>query len=40
MRPCTVDGQNGVYAYGTGPAFPVNSFSDTNYWVDVAFSSQ
>ena len=33
-----VDGLNGVYAYGGSPAFPVNSWGDTNYWVDVVFS--
>ena len=33
-----VDGLNGVYAYGASPAFPVNSWGDTNYWVDVVFS--
>jgi uncharacterized repeat protein (TIGR01451 family) len=33
-----VDGLNGVYAYGTSPAFPVNSWDDTNYWVDIVFS--
>jgi methionine-rich copper-binding protein CopC len=32
-----VDGSDGVYAYGTGGAFPNNSFNDTNYWVDAVF---
>ena len=26
---------NGVYVYGSGSAFPTNSFNATNYWVDV-----
>jgi hypothetical protein len=33
-----VDGLNGVYVYSSSPAFPVNSWSDANYWVDVVFS--
>jgi hypothetical protein len=33
-----VDGQNGVYHYGTS-AFPTDSFQSTNYWVDVVFKS-
>ena len=32
------DGLNGLYAYGSSPAFPVNSWCDTNYWVDLVFS--
>ncbi len=31
-------GGNGVYIYGTAPAFPNNSVNATNYWVDVIFS--
>ncbi len=34
--PSGVDGANGVYVYGSG--FPVNSWRDTNYWVDVLFA--
>src|SRR5262249_49849318 len=30
-----VSGSNGVYAYGSGTAFPNQSFSSTNYWADV-----
>jgi hypothetical protein len=33
-----VDGLNGVYRYGSG-GFPTDSYRDTNYWVDVVFSS-
>jgi Domain of unknown function (DUF4082)/Chitobiase/beta-hexosaminidase C-terminal domain len=33
-----VDGGNGVYTYAGTPQFPVSSWSDTNYWVDVVFS--
>jgi hypothetical protein len=32
------DGPNGVYVYGAS-AFPNQSFSATNYWVDVVFNS-
>ncbi len=32
------DGPNGVYVYGAS-AFPTTSFSSSNYWVDVTFSS-
>nr|WP_249784398.1 DUF4082 domain-containing protein [Bradyrhizobium sp. IC3195] len=31
-------GSNGVYAYGSGSAFPTNSFKSSNYWVDVVFN--
>jgi len=34
-----VSGSNGVYLYGVGGGFPVNSFNATNYWVDVVFST-
>ena len=30
-------GGDGVYAYGTAPLFPTNTFNATNYWVDVVF---
>ncbi|HEV7537066.1 MAG TPA: DUF4082 domain-containing protein, partial [Acidimicrobiia bacterium] len=33
-----VDGLNGVYRYGAG-GFPIDSYRDTNYWVDVVYSS-
>ena len=32
-----VDGPNGVYAYGSHTTFPANSFSSSNYWVDVVY---
>ncbi|MGZ3862135.1 MAG: DUF4082 domain-containing protein [Bacteroidia bacterium] len=32
------DGSNGVYIYSNGGVFPNNSFSSSNYWVDVMFS--
>jgi hypothetical protein len=32
------DGPNGVFTYDTG-AFPDHSYSSTNYWVDVLFST-
>jgi len=34
-----VDGGNGIYVYGTGNAFPSNTFQSTNYWVDVVFAT-
>jgi len=33
-----VSGGNGVYAYGASSAFPSQTWSATNYWVDVVFS--
>ena len=33
-----MDGVNGVYTYSGSPQFPVLTFGDTNYWVDVVFS--
>ncbi len=30
-----VTGGNGAYIYGASPAFPVNTYNGTNYWVDV-----
>jgi hypothetical protein len=32
-----VDGSNGVYAYSSFSTFPANSFSSSNYWVDVVY---
>jgi lysophospholipase L1-like esterase len=34
-------GGNGVYFYTTNPAggFPINTYGDTNYWVDVVFET-
>ncbi len=29
---------NGVYAYGSTPAFPTSTYASTNYFVDVVFS--
>jgi hypothetical protein len=29
---------NGVYVYGSAPAFPNSSYNATNYWVDVVFT--
>ena len=34
----TEPSSNGLYAYGSTPSFPANSFHSENYWVDVAFS--
>jgi methionine-rich copper-binding protein CopC len=29
---------NGVYVYGSSPAFPNSTYNATNYWVDVVFT--
>jgi hypothetical protein len=34
-----VSGGNGVYAYASAPQFPNQTYSDSNYWVDVVFAS-
>ncbi len=31
-------GSNGVYAYGSTRQFPTQTFSNTNFWVDVLFN--
>jgi hypothetical protein len=33
-----VAGGNGVYLYGSTPAFPTATYNATNYWVDVVFT--
>ena len=33
-----VDGQNGVFGYGSTIVFPSSSFQANNYWVDVIFT--
>jgi hypothetical protein len=33
------DGPNGVYQYGASSAFPSNTYSGSNYWVDVVLTS-
>jgi len=33
------DGPNGVYRYGTTPAFPNTNYETSNYYVDVLFST-
>ena len=33
------DGPNGVYAYGTTPQFPTNTYNFENYWADVVFTT-
>lgn len=30
-----VDGGNGIFTYGAVPTFPVTTFNDSNYWVDL-----
>ncbi len=32
-------GGNGVYAYGTTPAFPTSTWLSSNYWVDIVFAA-
>jgi hypothetical protein len=34
-----IDGGSGVYMYGSTGAFPANSYSASNYWVDVIFKT-
>ena len=34
-----VDGGNGVYVYSAGPQFPSAPYADTNFWVDVTFTT-
>jgi hypothetical protein len=34
-----VDGQNGVYVYGSSGGFPNANFQSTNYWVDVVYTN-
>ena len=36
--PLTALASGGVYAYGSSNAFPANTFSASNYWVDVVYS--
>ncbi|WP_439882594.1 DUF4082 domain-containing protein [Pontibacter sp. MBLB2868] len=33
------DGPNGVYLYTNTPAFPINNFQSSNYWVDAVFNT-
>jgi hypothetical protein len=35
-----VSGGNGVYQYGPASSFPSSTFSASNYWVDVVFTTQ
>ena len=35
-----VDGNDGVYAYGTASTFPTGSYAAANYWVDAVFDTQ
>jgi hypothetical protein len=32
-----VDGQNGVYGYGSSALFPTSSFNAANYWIDAVY---
>jgi glucose/arabinose dehydrogenase/endonuclease YncB( thermonuclease family) len=34
-----VDGSNSVYNYSANTSFPTQSYSSSNYWVDVAFTT-
>jgi hypothetical protein len=36
--PLTALASGGVYAYGSGNAFPSNTFQASNYWVDAVYS--
>ena len=33
------DGTNGVYVYSNTPAYPTNSFQQSNYWVDLVYNN-
>ena len=33
------DGPNGVYNFSAGSSFPANGFNNSNYWVDVVYTS-
>ena len=35
----TTAGGNSVYMYANSPQFPTNTYRDSNYWVDVVFST-
>ncbi len=35
-----IDGPNGVYKYGAGGVFPNETFSSSNYWVDLVFDNE
>ena len=37
--PLTALAAGGVYAYGSGNAFPSSTFNASNYWVDVVYST-
>jgi hypothetical protein len=34
-----ISGGNGVYRYGSSSGFPTQSYLDTNYWVDVVYTT-
>ena len=36
--PLTAQASGGVYAYGSGNAFPSSSYNASNYWVDMVYS--
>ncbi|QDE90539.1 hypothetical protein BHS06_17090 [Myxococcus xanthus] len=37
--PGSTSGGNGVFTYGAAGSFPINSFGNSNYWVDVVFQA-
>lgn len=40
LLSANASGGNGVYAYGASGQFPTQTFSNTNYFVDVVFTAQ
>lgn len=38
QRALTALAAGGVYAYGSGNAFPSSTYLASNYWVDVVYS--
>lgn len=37
--PGSTSGGNGIFSYGAAGTFPINSFGNSNYWVDVVFQA-
>jgi hypothetical protein len=33
------DGINGIYTYGSSPIFPTHGYQNSNYWIDIIYST-